>query len=62
MNKKEKTLFFIIEDLSYILYNTLGSIREKYSQKEIANNLKFELQKQIDALDEILINSEKKGK
>lgn len=62
MNRKEQTLLCIIEDLSYILYNTLSSIREKYSQKEIANDLKFELQKQIDALDEILINSGKKGK
>lgn len=61
MNRKEQTLLCIIEDLSYILYNTLGSIREKYSQKEIANDLKFDLQKQIDALDEILINSGKKG-
>lgn len=62
MNRKEQTLLCIIEDLSYILYNTLSSIREKYSQKEIANDLKFDLQKQIDALDEILIKSEKKGK
>lgn len=62
MNRKEQTLLCIIEDLSYILYNTLSSIREKYSQKEIANDLKFDLQKQIDALDEILINSGKKGK
>lgn len=62
MNKKEKTLIFIIGELSYILYNTLSLIKGKYSQKEIADNLKFELQKQIDTLDEILINSEKKGK
>lgn len=50
------------KELSYILYNTLSLIKGKYSQKEIADNLKFELQKQIDTLDEILINSEKKGK
>lgn len=33
-----------------------------YTQKEIAEDLKFELQKQIDNLDKILINSRKKRK
>lgn len=61
MNKKETTILCVLDDLSYILYNTLNvMILEKGTQKEIAEDLKFELQKQIDNLDKILINSRKK--
>lgn len=63
MNKKETTILCVLDDLSYILYNTLNvMILEKGTQKEIAEDLKFELQKQIDNLDKILINSRKKRK
>lgn len=63
MNKKEITILCVLDDLSYILYNTMNvMIIGNYTQKEIAEDLKFELQKQIDNLDKILINSRKKRK
>lgn len=60
MNRKEQKIFFIITDLSYIMYCALSSLNEQYSQKEIAESLKFELQKSIRALDKILVDNRKK--